>query len=173
MLISFSFMRLTTDCADHLLSLVNDILDFERIESNQLELEQIPFSIVCETRKVVNMVRFPAGTPPPLSRFSPMPPWISPQPPTLQCREEAADTQDQHLGHSRAAHRRSSQVQLLRLDAKLCSRAMLTHAAVEPIGSDRSSSTSSPTRSSSRPSMARCWWASPTIRHRARSSTSP
>jgi signal transduction histidine kinase len=53
----------TTDCADHLLSLVNDILDFERIECNQLELEQIPFSIVTETRKVVDMVRFPAGTP--------------------------------------------------------------------------------------------------------------
>jgi signal transduction histidine kinase len=54
----------TTDCADHLLSLVNDILDFERIECNQLELEQIPFSIVTETRKVVDMARFPAGTPP-------------------------------------------------------------------------------------------------------------
>jgi signal transduction histidine kinase len=56
-----------TDCADHLLSLVNDILDFERIESNQLELDQIPFSIVCETRKVVNMVRFPAGMKPTFS----------------------------------------------------------------------------------------------------------
>jgi signal transduction histidine kinase len=55
---------LSTDCADHLLSLVNDILDFERIECNQLELEQIPFSIVNETRKVVDMVRFPAGTHP-------------------------------------------------------------------------------------------------------------
>jgi signal transduction histidine kinase/DNA-binding NarL/FixJ family response regulator len=53
-------VAIISDCADHLLSLVNDILDFERIESNQLELEQIPFSIVCETRKVVNMVRFPA-----------------------------------------------------------------------------------------------------------------
>jgi len=50
-----------TDCAEHLLSLVNDIVDFGRFESNRLELEETPFSVVAETIKVVNMLRFLAG----------------------------------------------------------------------------------------------------------------
>jgi signal transduction histidine kinase len=50
------------DCADHLLSLVNDLLDVERIEAHRLELESVPFSAVHETHKVINMLRPAAGT---------------------------------------------------------------------------------------------------------------
>jgi signal transduction histidine kinase len=49
-------------CAEHLLSLVSDILDFERIESNQLQLERIPFSIVEEAQKAVHLLQITAGT---------------------------------------------------------------------------------------------------------------
>jgi signal transduction histidine kinase len=52
----------TAACAEHLLSLVSDILDFERIESNQLQLESIPFSIVEEARKAVHLLQITAGT---------------------------------------------------------------------------------------------------------------
>jgi CheY-like chemotaxis protein/anti-sigma regulatory factor (Ser/Thr protein kinase) len=44
-----------SDCADHLLGLVNDILDFARIESNQLELEQIEMSVGEEVEKAVSL----------------------------------------------------------------------------------------------------------------------
>jgi signal transduction histidine kinase len=50
------------DCAEHLLALVSDILDFERIESNQLQLETIPFSIVDEAQKAVSLLQITAGT---------------------------------------------------------------------------------------------------------------
>jgi len=50
-------LSIITDCAEHLLSLINDILDFERIESNKLELESIPFSISEEVQKVVHLLR--------------------------------------------------------------------------------------------------------------------
>ena len=50
-------------CAEHLLSLVSDILDFERIESNQMQLESIPFSIVAEAQKAVHLLQITAGTP--------------------------------------------------------------------------------------------------------------
>jgi signal transduction histidine kinase len=44
-----------------LLSLVSDILDFERIESDQLKLERIPFSIVDEVQKAVHLLQITAG----------------------------------------------------------------------------------------------------------------
>jgi len=47
--------RIISDCADHLLGLVNDILDFARIESNQLELESIPLSVCEEVDKAVSL----------------------------------------------------------------------------------------------------------------------
>lgn len=68
--------RVISDCADHLLGLVNDILDFARIETkyvrsiashlahwlahsvatlSQLELEVIPLSMVKEVEKAVSL----------------------------------------------------------------------------------------------------------------------
>lgn len=49
-------------CAEHLLSLVSDILDFERVESNKLQLESIPFSVASETQKAVRLFQLAAGT---------------------------------------------------------------------------------------------------------------
>jgi signal transduction histidine kinase len=42
--------------------MVNDLLDVARIEAHQLELAHIPFSVVSETHKVIDMLRSPAGT---------------------------------------------------------------------------------------------------------------
>lgn len=53
------------DCAEHLMSLVSDILDFERIESDQLQLEAIPFSIAEEAQKAIHLLQTAAGTPTP------------------------------------------------------------------------------------------------------------
>jgi two-component system sensor histidine kinase/response regulator len=39
------YLKNTRDCADSLLALLNDILDFSRIEAAKLELESIPFSL--------------------------------------------------------------------------------------------------------------------------------
>jgi len=47
--------KIVSDCADHLLGLVNDILDLASIETRKLELEAIPFSVVDQIKKVVNL----------------------------------------------------------------------------------------------------------------------
>jgi signal transduction histidine kinase/DNA-binding response OmpR family regulator len=52
---AFESARVISDCADHLLGLVNDILDFARIESHQLVLESIPLSVHEEVDKAVNL----------------------------------------------------------------------------------------------------------------------
>jgi signal transduction histidine kinase len=44
------------------MSLVSDILDFERIESDQLQLEAIPFSIAEEAQKAIHLLQTAAGT---------------------------------------------------------------------------------------------------------------
>jgi signal transduction histidine kinase len=44
------------------MSLVSDILDFERIESNQLQLERIPFSIADEAQRTIHLLQISAGT---------------------------------------------------------------------------------------------------------------
>ncbi|ELR22524.1 His Kinase A (phosphoacceptor) domain containing protein [Acanthamoeba castellanii str. Neff] len=53
-------VTIIADCAEHLLALVSDILDFERIESNQLQLETIPFSIVDEAQKAASLLQITA-----------------------------------------------------------------------------------------------------------------
>jgi signal transduction histidine kinase len=45
-----------SDSSDHLLSLVNNILDYESVETHQLVMEHIPFSLSKETNKVVNLL---------------------------------------------------------------------------------------------------------------------
>jgi signal transduction histidine kinase len=45
-----------------MLSLVSDILDFERIESNQLQLEHIPFSIADEAQMTIRLLQHTAGS---------------------------------------------------------------------------------------------------------------
>ncbi len=43
------------DCAEHLLSLLNDVLDFSRIYYGKFQLEKIPFHLVSEIRKTINI----------------------------------------------------------------------------------------------------------------------
>ncbi len=42
-------------CAERLLSLLNDIVDFSRINVGQFQLERIPFHLVSEIRKTINI----------------------------------------------------------------------------------------------------------------------
>lgn len=51
-----------SECADHMLSLVSDILDFEQIDSHRLKFESVPFSVVDETHKIIDILRFSAGS---------------------------------------------------------------------------------------------------------------
>ncbi len=44
-------VSIISHCATHLLALVSDILDFERIESGLMDMENIPFSVVKEIDK--------------------------------------------------------------------------------------------------------------------------
>src|SRR5690606_35010528 len=46
------------DCAEHLLSLVNDIIDFTRMETQKLTLEKIEFNLIEEIEKVVRLNKF-------------------------------------------------------------------------------------------------------------------
>lgn len=55
-------VRIIVTCARHLLGLVNDVLDFEKIESRQLDLEAIPFDVEKETDLVLSMLAFPAAS---------------------------------------------------------------------------------------------------------------
>ena len=45
---------------NNLLSIINDILDYSKIEANQLELEDIPFDIYSEVQNVVKLLRLKA-----------------------------------------------------------------------------------------------------------------
>jgi signal transduction histidine kinase len=55
-------VRIIVTCARHLLGLVNDVLDFEKIESRQLDLEAIPFDVEKEADLVTSMLAFPAAS---------------------------------------------------------------------------------------------------------------
>ncbi len=41
------------ECSRHMLSLINDVLDFERMETKQMKIERIPFNIEEELRKLI------------------------------------------------------------------------------------------------------------------------
>jgi signal transduction histidine kinase len=48
---------IVAECSRHMLSLINDVLDFERMGANQMKIESIPFDIKEELRKMTK-VRF-------------------------------------------------------------------------------------------------------------------
>jgi PAS domain S-box-containing protein len=71
-----SYARVVNDSAEALLGLVNDILDFSRIEAGRVELEEAPFDLECLIDDVLKLMSFkahdkslelacwyPAGTP--------------------------------------------------------------------------------------------------------------
>src|SRR4051794_17749008 len=49
-------VQIISDSGDHLVSLVDDILDFERITCNVFELERIPFSITEEVNRTMSIL---------------------------------------------------------------------------------------------------------------------
>jgi signal transduction histidine kinase len=49
-------VEIISDSSEHMLGLVSDILDFERIENNRLDLESIPFSILYEADKAITIL---------------------------------------------------------------------------------------------------------------------
>jgi len=54
------YLEIVEISADNLLSIINDILDFSKIESQQLELENIPFSVATEIQNVIKLLHFKA-----------------------------------------------------------------------------------------------------------------
>lgn len=51
-----SFVRIAYDNAKHLLAIINDVLDFSRIEKGKLELESIPFCPETELKSVMSIL---------------------------------------------------------------------------------------------------------------------
>jgi signal transduction histidine kinase len=49
------------ECSRHMLSLINDVLDFERMETKQMKIERIPFNIEEELQKLIKVHSAPAG----------------------------------------------------------------------------------------------------------------
>jgi len=49
--------RIIQQSADTLLAVINDVLDFSKIESNKLELEAVPMSVAAELRVVVELLQ--------------------------------------------------------------------------------------------------------------------
>ena len=43
------------ECSRHMLSLINDVLDFERMETKQMKIERIPFNIEEELQKLIKV----------------------------------------------------------------------------------------------------------------------
>ena len=80
-------MRVIRQSADTLLSVVSNVLDFSKIESNRLELEAVPLSIERELRIVVELFEASAserGSDLRLSVEPDVPPWISGDPTRLR-----------------------------------------------------------------------------------------
>lgn len=47
-------VEIIAECADHLLALLTDLLDFSQLEHGNMKLESIPFSIPLHAEKVLN-----------------------------------------------------------------------------------------------------------------------
>ncbi len=47
--------QIIQDCADHLLNLLNDVLEFSSIEAGELKLDHIKFSVPEQIEKVINI----------------------------------------------------------------------------------------------------------------------
>jgi CheY-like chemotaxis protein len=48
--------KIVTESSRHMLALINDVLDFERLDTNQLKIENIPFDLHQEFTKLVRML---------------------------------------------------------------------------------------------------------------------
>lgn len=56
------YLEIIEISADNLLNIINDILDFSKIESNQIELEDIPFSFRTEVNNVIILLGLKASS---------------------------------------------------------------------------------------------------------------
>jgi signal transduction histidine kinase len=45
-------VTLIADCSDHLCTVINDILDFQTLDTDQIRLERLPFDIVEQIEQV-------------------------------------------------------------------------------------------------------------------------
>jgi signal transduction histidine kinase len=48
--------KIVTESSRHMLALINDVLDFERLDTNQLKIENIPFDLHQEFTKLVRVL---------------------------------------------------------------------------------------------------------------------
>jgi len=55
-----NFLGIIQDAANNLLAVINDILDFEKIDAGKMQLEEIPFNITEKIATVVSSFRFKA-----------------------------------------------------------------------------------------------------------------
>lgn len=80
-------LRIIQQSADTLLAVISDVLDFSKIESNQLELEAVPLSVEHELRVVVELLQSTAaesGTELELALEPTVPAWIEGDPTRLR-----------------------------------------------------------------------------------------
>ncbi|MDP3152001.1 MAG: ATP-binding protein [Archangium sp.] len=80
-------LRIIQQSADTLLAVISDVLDFSKIESNQLELEAVPLSLERELRVVVELLQSNAaerGTELELTLEPDVPSWIQGDPTRLR-----------------------------------------------------------------------------------------
>lgn len=54
------FLKIINDSAQNLVSIINDILDIEKIAAGEVNLESIPFDLIDKTRSVISMFEYVA-----------------------------------------------------------------------------------------------------------------